>query len=57
MDAKMENLKPCRCGAQHPIVAKIKPGLFVVACSSCPCRALGRDEEEARENWNAEVRS
>lgn len=57
MEAKMETLKPCSCcGASQPIVSKIKPGLFVVACGKCPSRALGRNEEEARKNWNAGVR-
>lgn len=55
MDAKMESLQPCRCGESHLIVSKIKPGLYCVACCSCPCRALGSTEAEARENWNKEA--
>lgn len=55
MEEKMEALNPCRCGDPHPIVAKIKPGRFIVACNSCPTHALGATEAEARKNWNVEV--
>lgn len=56
MEAKKEiTLEPCRCGDPHPIVAKIKAGLYIVACNSCPTHARGTTEAEARKNWNAEV--
>lgn len=57
METKSEiiSLHRCRCGSPHAIVAKIKPGLFVVACSACPTHARGATESEARKNWNAEV--
>lgn len=56
MDEKKENLKPCdRCGASEPIVAQICPGRWIVACGCCPCRSFGRNEKEARENWNTGV--
>lgn len=56
MDEKLENLKPCpRCKAPHPIVAKICPGRWVVACGRCPCRSFGRTEKDAREKWEKEA--
>lgn len=56
MEAKKEIvLMPCRCRDPHPVVAKIKPGVFVVACKSCPTHARGNTEAEARKNWNVEV--
>ena len=54
MDAKMETLKPCGACGGSPIISKIKPGLYCAACTSCPCRALGSTEAEAREKWNEE---
>ena len=56
-DKKETALMPCRCGAPHAIVAKIKPGLWVVACASCPTHARGNTEAEARKAWNVEVSS
>ena len=56
MDAKRESLERCPgCGSPAAIIVKIKPGLYCVACGSCPCRALGSTEAEARENWNKEA--
>lgn len=59
MEAKTEIkkeivLRPCRCGDQRPIVAKIQPGRWVTACRCCPTRALGGTERDARKNWNKE---
>ena len=55
MDEKVESLQPCSCGDSHLIISKIKPGLYCVACGSCPRRALGSTEAEARKNWNREA--
>lgn len=55
MEAKMESLQPCRCGASHPVVSKVSPGRWVVGCGSCPTHAIGSTEAEARKNWNVEV--
>ena len=56
METKKETvLMPCRCGDPHPIVAKVSPGRYIVACRSCPTHAIGETETKARENWNTEV--
>ena len=57
MEAKKKKVEllRCRCGSTHAIIAKIKPGLVVVACSACPTHARGNTEAEARSNWNLEV--
>jgi hypothetical protein len=57
METKSESisLHRCRCGSAHAIIAKIKPGLVVVACNACPTHARGSTEAEARKNWNLEV--
>lgn len=57
METKSETvlLMRCRCGSPHAIVAKIKPGLYIVACDSCPTHARGETEKKAREAWNVEV--
>ena len=56
METKKETaLMPCRCGDPHPIVAKIKAGVYVVACNSCPTHVRGDTKAEARKNWNEEV--
>ena len=54
-DKKEIVLMPCRCTDPHPVVAKIKAGLYIVACRSCPTHARGNTEAEARKAWNAEV--
>jgi hypothetical protein len=54
-DKKETALLRCRCGDPRPVVAKIKPGRYIVACNSCPTHAIGSTEEEAKENWNVEV--
>ena len=49
----LERLRPCRCGCKKR--DRIYGDRVVLRCMRCGMEAAGRDEAEARKNWNAMV--